>query len=169
MTYLQHHVARLQDSGRVGPVQELFRCRPIPLGLPSRTVSDGVVGVGDVVGQVKPTTGGGIYYALLGADAAARTIAEALEAGDVSASALAPYEERWRAAMESEIRQGLLLRSLLERLPESAIEHLHRLLGVPGLRRVLVAAAPSFDWHSRTLTHVLHHFDRSRDAVHAST
>ena len=169
MTYLQHHVARLQDSGRVGPIQEVFRCRPIPLGLPSRTVSDGVVGVGDVAGQVKPTTGGGIYYALLGADAAAWTVAEALEAGDVSASALAPYEERWRAAMETEIRQGMLLRNLLEQLPESAIEHLHRLLGVPVLRRVLVAAAPSFDWHSRKLTRVLQHFDRSRDAVHAST
>ena len=167
MTYLRDHVARLQEAGRIGPVQEMFRCRPIPLSLPRRTVWDGVLGVGDVVSQVKPTSGGGIYYALLGADAAARTIAEALEADDVTASGLAPYEQRWRAAMESEIRQGVLLRKLLEQLPEAAIEHLHRLLGVPGLRRVLVAAAPSLDWHSSKLTRVLQHFDRRRGAVQA--
>ena len=72
-------------------------------------------------------------------------------------------------ALAPEIRQGMRLRRLLEQLPESAIEHLHRLLGVPGLRRVLVSAAPSLDWHSSKLTQVLERLDHHRDAAPAST
>ena len=169
MRSLDGHLERLRSAGRIGRVVEVFRCRPVSLGLPARTVADGVLAVGDVAGQVKPTSGGGIYYALLGAELAARTIAEALEAGDVTAGGLAPYEERWRAAMGPEIRQGLRLRRMLEQLPESAIEQLHRLLGVPGLRRMLVAAAPSLDWHSGKLTRVLERLDRHRDPAPTST
>ena len=168
MRHLETHLSRLRAAGRIGPVVETFRCRPVPLGLPQRTVADGILAVGDVAGQVKPTSGGGIYYALLGAELAAQSTAEALEAGDVTAAGLEPYEHRWRAELGSEIRQGMRLRRLLEQLPESAIEQLHRLLGVPGLRRALVAAAPSLDWHSSKLTRVLERLDRHRDAAPAS-
>ncbi len=164
MHRLNEHLARLRAAGRIGRVVERFRLRAVPVGLPDRTVADGIVAVGDVAGQVKPTSGGGIYYALLGAEIAATTLAEALESGDVTAGGLAPYEERWRAALGSEIRQGVLLRQLVEQLPESAIEQLHRLLGVPVLRRVLVSAAPSLDWHSSKLTRVLERLDRHREA-----
>ena len=168
MHRLREHLARLRDAGRIGRVVEEFRLRAVPLGLPDRTVANGILAVGDVAGQVKPTSGGGIYYALLSADLAASTLAEALEAGDVTAEGLAPYEERWRAALGSEIRQGMRLRRLIEQLPESAIEQLHRLLGVPVLRRVLVSAAPSLDWHSSKLTRVLERLDRHREAARAS-
>ena len=168
MHRLREHLARLRAAGRIGRVVEEFRLRAVPIGLPDRTVADGILAVGDVAGQVKPTSGGGIYYALLSADLAASTLAEALEAGDVTAAGLAPYEERWRAVLGSEIRQGMRLRRLIEQLPESAIEQLHRLLGVPVLRRVLVSAAPSLDWHSSKLTRVLERLDRHRDAARAS-
>ena len=128
----------------------------------------GIVGVGDVVGQVKPTSGGGIYFGLLSADIAAAVIGDAVRAGDVSAANLMPYERQWRALLESEIRQGYALRKLVERLPDSVIEHMHRLLNVPVLRRVLVAAAPSFDWHSGPLTRVLVRLQRQTDAIRAT-
>ena len=168
MHRLDEHLARLQADGRIGRVVQQFRCRAVPIGLPDRTVADGILAVGDVAGQVKPTSGGGIYYSLLSAEFAASAIAEAIEAGDVTATGLAPYEERWRGALASEIRQGMRLRRLLEQLPESAVEHLHRLLGVPGLRHVLAAAAPSLDWHSSKLTRVLERLDRHREAEPAS-
>ncbi|GAI10492.1 unnamed protein product, partial [marine sediment metagenome] len=41
--------------------------------------------VGDAAGQVKPTTGGGIYYGLLCADIAANNLHRALENDDLSA------------------------------------------------------------------------------------
>lgn len=163
MDYLRQHLDRLQEVGRIGAVHEMFRCRGVPLGVPERAVLDGIIGVGDVVGQVKPTSGGGIYYGLLGADAAAKTLLEALAANDLSAQGLAAYERRWRDTLEPEIRQGYTLRRLIEQMPEVVIENLHRLLGVPVLRRMLLAAAPSFDWHSRPLTHVLKRLSRHGD------
>jgi len=168
MNYLSDHVERLQRCGRIGRIHQVYRCRAIPLGTASRTIVDGIVGVGDVVGQVKPTSGGGIYFGLLSADIAAAVIGDAVRAGDVSAASLMPYERQWRALLESEIRQGYALRKLVERLPDSVIEHMHRLLNVPVLRRVLVAAAPSFDWHSGPLTRVLARLQRQTDAAHAT-
>ena len=142
---------------------EIYRSRPIPLGLGRRSVLDGIVGVGDVVNQVKPTTGGGIYYGLLGADAAAECLANALALGDVSARALGAYEQRWRGLMAPEILRGYQLRRVIEQLPDAVIEQMHRLLRVPGLRRLLTSAAMPFDWHSGPL---LRFVDRlSRHAV----
>lgn len=153
MAHLQAHIAKLQEAGRIGAVRELFRLRALPLGVPERSVVDGVLGVGDAVSQVKPTSGGGIYYGLLGAEAAAQTLTEALAADDVSAAGLAAYDERWQALLGPEIRQGYALRRLLEQIPEPVVEQFHRLLSVPGLRRILTAS--TFDWHSGPLTSVL--------------
>ena len=168
MSYLRAHVTKLQDSGQVGAVRELFRCRGIPLGITQRSVADGVLGVGDAVGQVKPTSGGGIYFGLLGAEEAAGTLAESLAAGDVSAASLAPYEHRWRALLGAEIHQGYALRQLIEQLPDPVVEQMHRLLTVPGLRRLLVAAAPSFDWHSGPLTSLLARLSRQSKSAQPS-
>ena len=44
--------------------------------------------VGDAAGQVKPTTGGGIYYALRASEIAAETLHQALGHMDLSASRL---------------------------------------------------------------------------------
>lgn len=163
MDHLGDHVARLQAEGRVGAVHEVYRCRAIPIGTSSHTVSDGIVGVGDAMGLVKPTSGGGIYFGLLSADLAGPVLADAIEAGDVSATRLSSYENQWRELLDAEIKQGAALRGLIEQLPDALVEQMHRLLGVPGLRRLLVRAAPSFDWHSGPLTSFLTRLQRSTD------
>jgi hypothetical protein len=81
----------------------------------------------------------------------------------LSAARLATYENQWRDLLETEIEQGEALRGLLEQLPDRLIEQMHRLLGVPGLRRLLVRTAPSFDWHSGPLTGFLTTLQRSTD------
>ena len=158
--YLNEQIERLQRQGKVGEVHELFRCRPVPLQVAKTAVQDGILGVGDVVGQVKPTTGGGIYYGLLGADIAGAVIHDALMRGDATTAALQPYETQWRQLMEPEIRRGYLLRRLGEQLPETVVEQLHRLLRIPALRRIFVSARPSYDWHSAGLLRVLDRFQR---------
>ena len=165
MSHLGAHISRLQNSGRIGAVREIYRCRAIPLGAAGSSVADGVLGVGDAVGQVKPTSGGGIYFGLLAADEAASVLATALENGDTTATSLAPYERRWRALLEREIQDGYLLRRLIEQLPDSIVEQMHRLLTVPGLRRFLVGSAPSFDWHSGPLATVLARLRRYTESV----
>ncbi|HDM35932.1 MAG TPA: NAD(P)/FAD-dependent oxidoreductase, partial [Candidatus Syntrophoarchaeum butanivorans] len=49
-----------------------------------RTVSDGFIAVGDAAGQVKPTTGGGIYPGAVCARIAGKVAAEASLDGDTS-------------------------------------------------------------------------------------
>jgi digeranylgeranylglycerophospholipid reductase len=167
MHLLVDHVARLQAEGRIGAVHEVYRCRAIPIGAAGHTVSAGIIGVGDAMGLVKPTSGGGIYFGLLSADLAAPVLASAIEAGDLSAVRLATYENRWRDLLEAEIKQGEALRSLIEQLPDRLVEQMHRLLGVPGLRRLLVRSAPSFDWHSGPLTAFLTTLQRNTDEASA--
>ena len=167
MAYLRTQVARLQYSGRIGAVQEMFRCRAIPLGASNRTVMNGIIGVGDAMGQVKPTSGGGIFFSLLCADVASEVLGDALLAGDVSAARLQPYERRWRALLEQEIRQGYALRRILEQMPEPVVEHLHRMLNIPGLRNILLRSAASFDWHSGPLTNLLARLQKQTERARA--
>ena len=149
---MENHIKQLQKESRIGKVRSIYRTRPIPLGINGISVLDRVIGVGDVVNQVKPTTGGGIYYGLLGADAAADILSNALAANDLSAIALAPYEKRWKGIMASEIANGYNLRKLTEQLPDSMLEKMHKLLRIPGVKKILTSGSMPFDWHSGPLT-----------------
>jgi digeranylgeranylglycerophospholipid reductase len=68
----------------------------VPVALPpAPMVADGCVLVGDAARQVDPLTGGGIANGMAAGRLAARVIAEAIEAGDVSQAALRLYEQEW--------------------------------------------------------------------------
>ena len=146
--YMADHIRRLQEGGQIGEVQRVFNCRPIPLRLPERSISDGVLGVGDVVSQVKPTTGEASTSRSSALISAAQSVHDAMTLGDVSEAALRSYDARWRGIIGPEVSRGYRLRQLCEQLPEGIVEHLHRLLRIPVLRRIFTAAAPPFDWHS---------------------
>lgn len=62
---------------------------------PATLVARGFLAVGDAAGQVIPTTGCGVGGALVGAGLAARTLVEALAAGDNGLAALWPYNRCW--------------------------------------------------------------------------
>ena len=63
------------------------RWRPI-----ARTFADRVLAIGDAAGIVKATTGGGIYYSLVSAAAAAEVLAPALRRDALGARVLQAYE-----------------------------------------------------------------------------
>ncbi|MBI4304710.1 MAG: NAD(P)/FAD-dependent oxidoreductase, partial [Chloroflexi bacterium] len=93
-----------------GPVQSWG----VPLRPANTSVASRVLLVGDVAGQVKPTTGGGIYYALRCADLAAEVVGDALRRDDLSGAALRPYDERWRSMLGRELRLGYVARRIYE-------------------------------------------------------
>ena len=108
--------------------------------------------MGEAAGQVKPTTGGGIYYGLLCADIAAGVLQRSFEAGDLSADALSAYEEEWRAKLNRELVIGYWARTLLAKLSNNKIDRLFRLAGKEGLPELVSNGNGfSFDWHSRLL------------------
>ena len=84
----------------------------IPLGL-CQSVYKKVVVVGDAARQVKPLTGGGIYYGMK----AAEILVECIQEGE-----LAEYDKRWKNKFGREIKFGLWARKIYERLNKSEHE-----------------------------------------------
>ena len=104
--YLRKLISSLQAQGKITsavaePCYRGISIKPLP-----RTYGDRLVVVGDAAGQVKPTTGGGIYYGLLCAEMAASTLHQALESDDLSIQAMADYEWRWRGKLGREQEIG---------------------------------------------------------------
>jgi len=84
----------------------------IPLGL-CQSVYGNVAVVGDAARQVKPLTGGGIYYGMK----AAEILVECIQEG-----VLAEYDKRWKSKFGREIKFGLWARKVYERLNKSEHE-----------------------------------------------
>ena len=146
---LRNLLCGLVDDGRVVSGDVKFSHGGIPLLPLARTYGERVVIVGDAAGQVKPTTGGGIYYGLLCADIAAETVHEALCEGDFSAKKLSQYEKRWRRVLSRELQIGYLVRRIYETLSDSQIEDLFRLVQDNGIHEHVLASPDfSFDWHA---------------------
>jgi geranylgeranyl reductase family protein len=120
--------------------------RPTPCSYGTRSLL-----VGDVAGQVKPTTGGGIYYALRCAEIAAEVLGDALESGDLSSQALKPYEERWKSMLGRELRLGYIARRIYEQLGARELDSLLLLTASNGLLKEGV----KFDWHADLVSRAL--------------
>jgi flavin-dependent dehydrogenase len=105
-----------------------FAVGALPIGPPSNTVTDGILIVGDAAGQVKPTSGGGIYPGTLCAKIAGSVAGQAVGKNDTSKKALMAYEEQWRAEVGSELETGLRIREVLNRLSDDDLNFLIRTL-----------------------------------------
>jgi digeranylgeranylglycerophospholipid reductase len=81
----------------------------IPI-LQHRTFScSGLMTVGDAAGQVSPTTGGGIYYAMKAAEIVSEIIIQSLETGDNSVEFLQKYDSAWGATLGKDLHFQRLL------------------------------------------------------------
>lgn len=127
---------------------------PIPLGTLPTTVADRVLVVGEAAGQVKTTTGGGVYYGLLAAEIAAEVLGQALAAGDLGRASLARYEATWRQLLGREIEYGLRLRRLARRLDDATLAFFLNLANRDGIK-YLVGRLASFDWHASLVSALL--------------
>jgi flavin-dependent dehydrogenase len=154
--YLKKWLAELAGSGKIASADVRISYGGIPLRPLPRTYGERLIAVGDAAGQVKPTSGGGIYYGLLCADIAADTLHEALQDGDLSAGRLARYERGWRKKLGRELRTGYWFRKIFERLSNRQIDGIFRIIKAGGIDEALLKAEDvSFDWHGRTIMKLL--------------
>lgn len=154
--YLQRLIATLYRQGKLAAREARISYGRVPLQPPRRTSGERVIMVGDAAGQVKPTTGGGIYYGLLGADIAADTLDRGLRSDDLSARSLAGYERRWRQKLGREIKTGYRARRFFERLNDRQIEGLFEIIKASGIdKAVLDSGDVSFDWHGKAIPMLL--------------
>jgi len=126
--------------------------RPVPVAVSRRMHGERVRSVGDAAGQVKPTTGGGLYLGAMAAVAAAAVLSEALARDDLSARALSRYETQWRSAFGGELRRGALARAIYSRLSVGHVDGVIELAARTGVaEKLLRSPSFSFDRHSGTL------------------
>jgi len=150
--YLSKLLASLRAQGKLASSEAEPSYGGIPLKPLPRTYGERLLVVGDAAGQVKPTTGGGIYYGLLCADMAADTMHQALQDGDLSAGRLSGYERLWRRKLGKELRTGYWARRLFERLSDRQIDRIFEVVKANGIDEALLQARElSFDWHSRAV------------------
>jgi digeranylgeranylglycerophospholipid reductase len=107
--------------------------------------------IGDAAGQTKPTTAGGIYTCGMGGILAGRAITESVEKNDDNL--LKEYEKNWFSLFKVEFEKMLLVRKLLERLDNKAIDELFSTISETDLQDV--SKTGDFDFHSTALSKVL--------------
>ena len=155
-TRLTSFIQQLRQAGKIKEVINEAASWGIPLRPLKRTYQDRMLVVGDAAGQVKPTTGGGIYYSLLASEAAAQVLSGALADDDFSSGNLSRYQSRWRDLLADEMEIGYSARRLYEYLNDQQIGALVKRAGANGFNIELVDASEgTFDWHSKMIAQIM--------------
>ena len=154
--YLKRLMASLVAQGKIVSAEAELSYGGVPLKPLARTYYNRRLVVGTAAGQVKPTTGGGIYYGLLCADIAANTLHQALNSNDLSARGLANYEREWKKKLGQELKMGYRIRKFYEHLNDRQIDKLFDTIKANGMADSLLKDSNvSFDWHSSGLLKIL--------------
>ncbi len=129
-------------------------------GPPAQTISDGILLVGDAAGQVKSTTGGGIYFGISCANIAGEIIIDAL--GDtksvIKKTCLQPYEERWREKIGHEMQLSVHMRRFLDSLTDDEINYLFEIATQNEALIKIIEATGDIDRQSKVSLSSLRYF-----------
>ncbi len=152
--HLQQLLSSLKAQGKIDSAGSISY-RGISLRPPDKTYGRRLIILGDAAGQVKPTTGGGIYYGLLCAEIAADKLNRALEKDDLSARSLAAYERGWKKKLGWELNIGYWARKFYERLSDRQIDRIFGIIKDNGIDRALLEADDvSFDWQGKAILRI---------------
>lgn len=144
--YLKQFLDRIKPGWRDDVKESSIDLRPVVQSPLEKSHGDRVLVVGEAAGQIKTTTGGGIYYGLLGADFAVETLQEAFKKNRFTAGVLSPYERRWKKAIGEELRFGWYFRKLFSKLTDDHIEELFDRMTQEEILNLAHQEA-EFDWH----------------------
>jgi digeranylgeranylglycerophospholipid reductase len=113
---------------------------------------------GDAAGQTKPTTAGGIYTCGIGGMLAGRALIKSVRKSDDSF--LHGYEKAWSCMFKREFEKLLLMRKVLERLDNRAVDGLFSMITRSEIKDI--ASTVDFDFHSTALLKILLGRNRSK-------
>ncbi|MFP3872179.1 MAG: geranylgeranyl reductase family protein [Candidatus Natronoplasma sp.] len=114
-----------------------FLSGTIPIGDMVESVEDGLMLVGDSACQVKPMSGGGLYFGMKAADICSEVAVEALDEDDTSKKRLNGYHERWQDEIGKNIRKGLRARKIFKGLSDEDLDSVIETLQKEKARRVI--------------------------------
>ena len=129
--------------------------KAIAHGPARRSANDRILAVGEAAGQLKTTTGGGIFYGLICSDIATQVITGAFGEGDFSYRRLKEYERLWKRRLGRELRMGKLARQILGRLSDRQTDKIFKLIREKPKVKELMEAKIKFDYHSDLISFAL--------------
>jgi digeranylgeranylglycerophospholipid reductase len=154
--YMNLFLSGLRGEGRIDGENPEIRYGIVPLRPLARTYGARLLVVGDAAGQVKPTTGGGIYFGLLCANLAVQTIDEALKASDFSIQRLAAYQKRWHRLLKQELSIDYWAHRFYQGLNNKQIEHIFNIIERHAIHESILASPDiTFDWHGKVILDAL--------------
>jgi geranylgeranyl reductase family protein len=115
-------------------------------------VMDRSMVIGDAAGQTKPTTAGGIYTCGIGGILAGKALTKSIEKND--RNLMYYYERKWFSIFKSEFDKMLILRKVLERLDNRAIDKILSAISQGEIDDI--SKTGDFDFHSTALSRILH-------------
>jgi len=148
--YFQNLMESLNLTSKEKLDKNHIQFRPIAQGLVSKTYGERVLSVGEASGQVKTTSGGGIYFGLLCSNIASKVVLNRFEEGSFSARDLAVYEKLWKKAIQKEILIGYYARKIYGKLSDFQIERMFQIAQNDGVIP-LIREKGNFDWHSELI------------------
>ncbi|MEO0161154.1 MAG: NAD(P)/FAD-dependent oxidoreductase [candidate division WOR-3 bacterium] len=128
--------------------------KSIAHGALKRSVQGKILVVGEAAGQVKTTTGGGIFTGLLCAEIAIDYLTSGLKYG----KPLDEYDVTWRSLLSVELDIGRRIRSLASKINDKTIERLFSFVKHNRFWIDLVLPKINFDFHSDLLNFCLKSF-----------
>jgi digeranylgeranylglycerophospholipid reductase len=150
--HLRDFLLHLYSIGKIRTADVRILTRPLPFDHISKTYGRRTLVAGAAAGQVKPLTGGGIYYGMLCADIAASTLDEALDEDDLSAKRLSVYESSWKELLGREMRSSYRGHRLLRYLSDAGTDRIFEIAQSRGIFDSLLEMKDvTFDWHSNAL------------------
>jgi len=156
--YLRTMLSKLSAEGKIISPNSHFTYGGVVLKPLSRTRADRLMVVGTAAGQVKPLTGGGIYFGLLAADIAANTLNKCLAQDNLSSEKLGSYQLSWKHKLGREMRVSYWARRAYELLNDGQINRIVEVLESSKLLSEMEKSRElSFDWHADVITHMFNH------------
>lgn len=156
--HLERFLNILLCRGRITSQEAEIKQKVIPLGTLARSYGTRLLAIGDAAGQVKPTSGGGIYFGHLAAEMAAELLDEALRSDNLTAGHLSRYQKQWKAKMGKELSRGYWLRWACAKLSDRQIERVFDVFNSDGMAEALLSSNNfSFDWHGGLILTGLRH------------
>lgn len=144
------HIKRLLDRIHPGWQDDVgekhIDLRPVVQEPLEKSYADRVLVVGEAAGQIKTTTGGGIYYGLVGAQFAVEVLKEAFRRNRFTSDILSRYDRRWKRALGDEIRLGYYFRKICARLTDEQMDELFDRMVQDEVLNLAYQEA-EFDWH----------------------
>jgi digeranylgeranylglycerophospholipid reductase len=136
-----------KSNGRFNVNFDKLEKAPIACGNSEKITGERVLAVGEAAGQVKTTTGGGIYYGLIGASIAGEILSNAAKINDFSAGRLKEYEDIWINRMGEEIRNGIMVRKMASKLTPQIVDNVFNFLKKNPTAKEELEDKFCFDYH----------------------